>query len=229
MKVHSIHSGTVTFQRQSRLHSHSINEVNDSETLKAILTKEYLRGVDARPRVHNNGFVQLDLTPSRRLHVWGHLDIPIAREKAFVHDHIFGFRSWALVGKLTNVTYDLDFNRNDFEIYTPTVTNGYDSVLKPTGIFCGLKVKHTDTIAQKGNPDNLSDSYDIEPYVFHETFVSEPTATVIEKHGLTLAQNPNGPCPRVLVPVGEKPDDEFSRYSTDVEKLWKIIDEVLDI
>lgn len=235
MKTPSINTGASNFFRQLQPLSLGgntplpLDEVTDSKAIKAILTKKYLQGLDARPRVHNNGFIQLDLTPRRRLHIWGHPDIPKSQEKAMIHDHIFGFRSWALVGKLQNVTYDLDFNGNKFEIYKPRITNGYDSVLEPTGIFCSLRLKHTTIIAAKGNLENLPDYYNIEPYEFHETFVSEPTATVIEKTGDTLAQNPNGPRPRVLVPVGEKTDRGFSRYSTNTENLWKIIEEVLNL
>ena len=191
--------------------------------------REYLHSLGTKPRVHNNGFIQLDLTGQRRLHIWGHLDIPQAKEKAFVHDHIFGFRSWGLIGKLKNIIYDLDLNGNKYEIYTPKITRGCDSTLEPTGVFCDVKVKHTDVIAARGNLDGLPDSYCIEPYLFHETFVSEPTATVIEKTGSTLAQNPNGPRPRVLVPVGSKPDDQFSRHNTDERLLWRIIEEVLEL
>ena len=236
MKTHNIQSGIDTLQRQTRLHSRientthsiSIDDVNDSEKIKAILTKEYLRGLNTRPRVHNNGFIQLDLSQRRRLHVW-HFDIPENPENAPFHDHVFGFRSWALVGKLTNIIYELDFNKRDFEIYTPRITKGCDSALEPTGKFCGIKPKTTNVIAPKGNSDNLPDSYGIEPFEFHGTFVSEPTVTVIDKTAPTLAQNPTGPRPRVLMPVGNKPNSSYSQYSINPEELWRIIEEVLNL
>jgi hypothetical protein len=49
------------------------------------------RGV--RPRVHGNGFIQVDLTADTRLHVWGDKRIPRQNVYTPIHDHVFGFES----------------------------------------------------------------------------------------------------------------------------------------
>lgn len=48
-----------------------------------------LQATEAKPRVHPNGFIQLDISETDRLHVW-HPSLPY-RQKTFspVHNHIF--------------------------------------------------------------------------------------------------------------------------------------------
>jgi hypothetical protein len=202
----------------------------DSRTLRSHLTEKFLRGLGNRPRVHGNGFVQLDITPRARLHVWGHRQIPKAKVETPIHDHIFGFRSWGLAGLLRNIIYDLDPTRDDFEMYKPRIREGEDTVLAPTGIKVGVKTRKLDVIVPKddtGRGERLPDSYDMHPWDFHETQVEGSTATLILKDGDTLAQRPDGIQPTVLVPKGVKPDPEFSRYTAEPEQLWQIIREVL--
>ena len=59
------------------------------------LTPAFFEHLDARPRVHPNGFIQLDISPRKRFHIWAHPDIPQSgREdkEEDIHDHVFGFR-----------------------------------------------------------------------------------------------------------------------------------------
>ena len=53
------------------------------------------RGIS--PRVHGNGFIQVDLTHDTRLHVWGDKRIPRQNTYTPIHDHVFGFKSHLVV------------------------------------------------------------------------------------------------------------------------------------
>lgn len=177
----------------------------------------------ARPRVHGNGFIQLDLDEDRRLHIWGHRLIPQQKVCTPIHDHVFGFESEVLVGRILNVIYNIDpcdIAVADYRIYEPTIRQGEDTVLGPTEDFCNIDISH-------GMVYNAHEGYSVEPFEFHETFVSEPTATIITKDAPTLAQGAAAK-PRVLVRRGQKPDNDFNRYDCmEPWMAWFAIKEVL--
>jgi len=188
-----------------------------------------IRDHGARPRVHGNGFIQLDLDPEQRLHIWGHPDIPKQEVATPIHDHVFGFHSEMLVGRLVNVVYDLcspAYAGEEFEVWEPVPRHGEDTVLEPTGETGSIRMGCS-LVLIAGSP--FLSEYDFEPFVFHEMFAPEPSATIITKRGPTLRENPTGRKPRVLVPVGVEPDNSFDRYDNDPEDLWRIIHEVLDL
>src|SRR3546814_6146607 len=58
-----------------------------------------------RPRVHGNGFIQLDLTERGRLHIWGAPRIPRQKTATPIHDHVFGFESTVAVGRPVNLVF----------------------------------------------------------------------------------------------------------------------------
>jgi len=169
-----------------------------------------------RPRVHGNGFIQLDLSETVRLHVWGHRDIPRQAVPTQVHDHTFNFRSRVLVGAITNVVYGaIDDPDGSFMVYEAQPNVGEDTRLVSTGRRVRL-VECSRLWIQAG------DSYLMAAGEFHESIVSRPTATVITKTATQLR-----PIGRTLVPVGAQPDNAFNRYGESPEKLWRIIAEVL--
>lgn len=178
------------------------------------------------PRVHGNGFIQCDLDSDTRLHVWGHPAIPRQKVNSPIHDHIFGFHSTCLVGRLVNVVYfvfgsDTGGAFNICEAQPPVT--GHDSKL--------VVQKHlgTSDIYHKRTDVLLSGrSYDMKPYEFHETFASEPTVTLMQKHVKTIKDHPTPPQkPRVLVPVDMEPDNEFDRHTFGRDFLMDIIKEVI--
>ena len=65
--------------------------------------------------------------------------------------------------------------------------------------------------------------YRVAPWAFHVSLAYEPAVTVIVKDGDTLAQNPGGARPTVLVPRGREPDNAFDRHAHDPRLLWEII------
>lgn len=179
-----------------------------------------------RPRVHGNGFIQIDIDDRRRLHVWGHPDIPRQRVASPIHDHLFDFTSETLVGRLVNVVYGTLLDaQGEFEIFEPSIRQGEDTVLAGTGRRINVYVSKTQMLS--AHRLSRPSSYRMERHVFHETFAPEPTITVMLKSGPTQAQGATGK-PRVLVPFGVEPDNEFDRYACAApSELWRIFDEVM--
>lgn len=181
-----------------------------------------LAKLDATPRVHPNGFIQLDLDERRRLHVW-HPRLPY-RQRTYhpIHDHVFGFKSRVFSGRLVNVNYEIERNpaSGRFFLWQAVSTSGEESRL--VQILC-KPVDMAPTSVQVVWPGS---TYAIEPYTFHENLANEPTLTVIEKDGPTTHQDAESR-PRVAVPVGVEPDNDFCRGTVDADLLWELIAEAM--
>ena len=207
----------------------SRDNLPDLTTLEAVRCFVSYRGHgDNQPRVHGNGFIQLDLTPRSRLHVWGHPYIPRQKVATPIHDHIFSFTSYVLWGRLINVVYA------ENAPYT-VVTQGL-----PTGRFFEPHVREQGS----GSEDqvlwardqsshslsvkdvqivNAGESYQLNHGVLHESIAPEIAVSVIQKSGPTMGQGAVAR-PRVFVPEGLEPDNEFNRYTAaSRELLWEII------
>jgi hypothetical protein len=179
---------------------------------------DYLRAFGTHPRVHGNGFIQIDLPGDRRAHFWGHHAIPRQSSATPIHDHRFDFSSRVLRGSIVNVTYYETWGEGrDFEIYTPVFRQGEDTKLEPTG----RQIRVEPVRVQMFTPEMTANSYFSVAGVFHETMVNEPTATLITK-GQTYQITP-----RVLVPLGKQPDNEFTRYDVSESDIWAIVEDIL--
>lgn len=184
---------------------------------------EELKRRGTRPRVHGNGFIQVDLTKDNRLHVWGDKRIPRQNVYTPIHDHVFGFKSTIIVGRLFNIVYGYGKQTfGDYRVYVPEIREGEDTVLKATTERVTIFPIRADLVDWQ----TRDKTYEMDPFIFHETFVTEPTATIIQKTDLTMAQG-NSFKPRVLVKWGQDPDNEFNRYAYDDELLWRIVERVI--
>ncbi len=173
------------------------------------------------PRVHPNGFIQLDLDAVHRLHVW-HPRLPY-RQKTYhtVHDHVFGFTSEVFSGRILNVCYDA--MRNDLHgthyMAQAEYSTAEETLLvgAPQPYFYRL---HTNSakVIQPG------EQYEFPAFVFHEILFGEPSLTIIRKRGLTAAQG-SSQKPTVMVPRGVEPDNDFRRDDVDTDVLWELIAE----
>ena len=96
------------------------------------------------PRLHGNGFIQLDLNGKDRLHVW-HPDLPKQEFPTPIHDHKFSFKSHILYGELTHIEYHADLLLHQenygkewnpypleqlYHAYNPFVRENEDTILK---------------------------------------------------------------------------------------------------
>lgn len=179
-----------------------------------------LRKEGSAPRVHGNGFIQLDLDEATRLHVWGDPEIPKQKVSTPIHDHVFGFDSLLVVGRLLNIRYDWHPRVwGDMQIYTAHCREGSDTVLEGTGEYGYAEPTGIEVIEWCSRKWK----YRMSPYVFHESIATEPTATIITKDGPTRGRVP----PRVLAPRRCEPDNDFDRHAFDEDMLWRIVERTL--
>ncbi len=174
--------------------------------------------LDYHPRVHPNGFIQLDLSDILRLHVW-HPGLPY-RQKTYhpVHDHVFDFTSYVYSGRLVHVAYDAVLNASSTHVlWTAECIGPNESVLRPTAD----RVRLVQVNARAVQP---GEEYFFAAHEFHETLSNEPTLTIIRKNGATIYQG-NDDVPSIAVPFGVEPDNDFRRDNVDVDTLWKLIEE----
>jgi len=68
---------------------------------------QYLRSLGNEPRLHPNGFIQLDIDDRTRLHVWTEKPLTEHISKNRIHDHVFDFRSTVICGSVIDTKYQL--------------------------------------------------------------------------------------------------------------------------
>lgn len=165
------------------------------------------------PRVHGNGFLQIDIAPGTRLHIWGHSKLPRQVVDTSIHDHRFSFESEVIAGRLVNAQYNRGHDYR-YRIFEPQTREGEDTTLHDTGRRIGLSVSPAKIV-------RCGEKYEMPARAFHESFSDRPSATVMRK---TFVFNY---APRVLVPDGAEPDNEFNRYDYPEDYLWGIVQDVL--
>lgn len=192
---------------------------------------EELRSAPRYPRVHPNGFIQLDLdggevngsghlVTRRRLHVFP--DIPIARQATDnpIHDHIFDMRSTVICGALLQWRRDYTLDHDGVpthQIWTADYRNLHDTELRPTGVLVSESDSSCEEVITGG-------SYLQPAFTFHETKWRGLTATLMEKPLVYASFRP-----RVLCRIGEEPDNDFAREGCDEEEvLWDLIRRALE-
>lgn len=176
------------------------------------------------PRVHGNGFIQLDYGAVDRLHFWGHPDIPRQTTATPIHDHAFDFRSICLRGRMVNICYGVDYTQADFKVYTPVTRHGEDTVLQDTGKTLGITTtQHPDVTVAARSSQGMPSMYYMIAGLFHETHTPEPTLTLMRKTARYSDMTP-----RVLVPNGVEPDNTFDRYAQGEDVLWRIIYDIVN-
>lgn len=176
------------------------------------------------PRVHGNGFIQLDLEPGQRLHIWGHRDLPRQVVDTGIHDHVFNFTSTCIVGRVINIHYGITWPADNpdvttHRVYQPVSREGEDTELQSTLSHCKPYVREMRLI-------NRGEHYNHPAYEFHETITDRPSATVMVKAAPVIGAAAR-PRARVLVPLGHEPDNAFDRNSFPPALLWGIVHEVL--
>lgn len=190
-----------------------------------------LLSFNRNPRVHPNGFIQLDLDKPvetnsghsgghTRLHIWTD-KLPRQKTRTAIHDHVFDMSSYILLGTLDQQRVKVGLNAGDHgfthEILLPDYRTS-SSQLNQTGVFC---VVH-------GNWHKVvfsGQSYTQPAFTFHESVPKSATvATVMRKTKVHEG------VPRVLMPLeAEEPDNEFDRHTAaPVQLLWEIIEDAVD-
>lgn len=178
-----------------------------------------------QPRVHPNGFLQLDLEPDRmstsrpkrQLHIFDDR-LPRQTVRTLVPDHIFSMSSFVVKGIILNDTYvAVPDEEGDLEIYQAQEMKCTETNLVPTGERVTLKLKRTEYVymGESYRPPALA-------FAFHDSRHEGVAVTIMTKHATV-----EGAKPRVLVPVDAPPDNSFSREDQDIDALWECIEEAL--
>jgi hypothetical protein len=164
----------------------------------------------------------LDLNPSgdQRLHVWSE-QLPRQDVRSSIHDHVFGIRSHVICGTLINIHYDAVPCEPEDEgacdvLRAERIPGTQNTELRSSGEF----VKLIETRRQRLP---VGSTYTFPPFELHDTGFYGLTATIM---GKVAAPDGYGR-PRVLVPVGDKPDNNFDREGFDPEDLWPFVDKAL--
>jgi len=185
------------------------------------LAFEDLKALGNKPRLHGNGFIQLNLDKNNmtRFHVWPGAQIEAQSVSTQIHDHIFEMESTILLGELEHTVYEPVFrDTGKYLLYQAEPRMEEDTELVAIlGSRCDLE------ISQKYN-FKKGDTYQFEAFKFHESLGNGLTATIMHKTAVHKDKKP-----RVACLVTEKPDNDFNRYSKDEELLWAEIKKVLDV
>ncbi len=182
-----------------------------SEAVAALIEEPRKFGT---PRLHGNGFIQLDLDKGQRLHVWSDSLPQAQRIKTRVHDHKFGFHSEVILGTLLNFSYGfVPHHSGTMRVYSPVPRKGEDTRLEPTDVRGML-------VASGNKSIPMGSSYDFPLGAFHDTGWYGLTATIMTKTDEcdVLA--------RVLCSTDLEPDNDFDRYQWEPEMLWGVINMV---
>lgn len=179
-----------------------------------------LRALGVKPRVHGNGFIQLNLTVDglKRLHVWHDL-LPRQKVGTPIHDHVFALRSTVLTGTLIHKELEADeeIDGSTHRVYRARQEPGsQNTVLVPDEIGVCLTVVQKLVLGE-------GSVYTFPAWTLHETEHRGLTATFMEK----LNAPEDYGRPRVLCPHGFEPDNDFDREGHDPDTLWPFIDMAL--
>lgn len=179
-----------------------------------------LQAAGLRPRYHGNGFTQLYLSPSFRLHAW-HPDLPVDEDNnATIHDHIWDMTSEVLRGKLGHRTFNLhrtgQITHDVYWINQPAVREETGDVF--TRAFSAVPVETGEYEIAQGS------AYAFAAGQFHESYAVDPLTVTLMQKGPDLLS----PGPRLLAPFDEEPFQAFGPGTQPApEALWKIIDDAL--
>lgn len=169
-----------------------------------------------KPTTHQNGFIQLPIGEHARLHVWPDKSAHLVKQatNSPIHDHSFSFRSWVLVGNITNTLYNVPFLASDaIASHAVYIAKADGTSLRPIDTYAIPQIESVQKMP-KGSV------YELRFNEFHQTQWDRLTVTLMVKTART------GTVARVLCPINEPPDNEFDRETANPpEKLWELIDE----
>lgn len=186
------------------------------------------------PRIHPNGFIQLDLEPvpaswhashqqghsgaARRLHIWNPPGVKLPRQDTVheIHDHVFDMRSTVVKGELWQRRYAFEIgglNVPTHQLHRAVYAKNSDSRLEALNVFGVVKLVERHTVYD-------GDSYTQPAGTFHDTECALGlVVTVMEKTAIVASQA------HVLIPKDVEPDNEFDRASAaPAELLWEAIE-----
>jgi hypothetical protein len=178
---------------------------------------EDLQATGRLPRIHGNGFIQFDLNEegTKRLHVW-HDSIPRQVTATPIHDHVFALKSRVIAGTLIHEVLDT-VEGDTHRVFRAQQEEGtQNTILVPDEGTVALEVVKRHVLP-------TGSVYEFPAWELHQTEHYGLTTTIMDKIDAPKEYGR----PRVLVPVGKQPDNEFKRDGHDPEFMWKLIDDAL--
>jgi hypothetical protein len=184
---------------------------------------EDLRLLSTPPRLHPNGFIQLDLTTnlSVRLHVWPDEELRAQKTRHSIHDHSFDMTSEILTGCLTNLTYKFqpsEYNKQTTLYRAKRLPDTQETILAPAT----MKINTGYLTILKADIFRPGDKYSLSKFILHDSIPHGLTATIMTKSRLSDYS------PLIAIPKGIEPDNEYRRDTIDLEILWSFIQRALE-
>lgn len=185
-----------------------------------MITFAHLQEIGTDPRVHGNGFIQVNVFDNERINFFGHPAIPRQSVASPVHSHRFGFWSEVFRGRLVNARYyfnEIGPDGHTHRAYRLGRVEGEENTsliaTKRTGALMCFDVQLIQPTAFG------SGTYRISAGAYHETFANEPTITHQRKMPNTDLD------PLVFVPYGREPSNEWTRKELSEKQIWEIIED----
>lgn len=185
------------------------------------------------PRVHPNGFIQLDLEPvegswgeskkrghsgaSTRLHIWNPPEMLLPHQETVneIHDHVFDMESRVIKGILTQQLYWFvigSIHPDTHEIYRAVYDKASNSRLEPSGIQGTLITANREVVL-------AGRSYTQPAFSLHDSQASGTVVTLMTKTEIHEGDA------TVVCPIDNPPDNEFDRATAAPESvLWDAIE-----
>lgn len=184
-----------------------------------------------QPRVHPNGFLQLDLDAEPhwhdshkrghsgadvRLHIWNPPGYPLPRQESVneIHDHVFDMHSTVIRGVLQQKLYWFivgDPATRTHALWRAVYGKGAESRLESLGVYGILRTYQLETVTG-------GSSYDQPAFTLHDSVPQGCVVTVMQKVQVHLGEA------TVVCPLDSEPDNSFDRANAaDPDYLWEAI------
>lgn len=191
-----------------------------------MFTYDQLRriGKTRSPRFHGNGFVQVYLSPTKRLDIW-HPDLPALPTAGGIHDHRFSFVSDVLLGELYHDVYDVKLvDARELELFRvdcgiPAQEPFVFSMAPPVLLSgCSAELLRRFTFPKGA-------SYAFERGQYHETRVpaGRITATLITK-----AEEDRGHHSKVVRARADGPLGHAFSHDVSLMQVWRAVEDACD-
>lgn len=170
------------------------------------------------PRVHGNGFIQLDVPGSdvHRIHIWPEQKLQTQKVYTGIHNHKFSLKSKVLLGKLIHTQFEdlIEDENGDYKIYKTVPRDREDKglILASPHLF---KFTNPQTFQMTAGSE-----YEFMYGKFHDSNGSGLTVTLMEKTTVNESIEVIVTCPK-----HREPDNEFNRYQFSEKVLWPIIED----
>jgi hypothetical protein len=209
---------------------------------------EYVKMHGQNPRIHPNGFIQLDLEPveeswdeskkrghsgaSLRLHIWEPPGIDLPRQETIneIHDHVFDMRSTVVKGRLMQSLYKFEIPSWLQEGYglcaAPPVDSKPPTHKKYKAVYDKKSSSRLEPTGEQGYLLHVQSfwieagqSYTQPAFTLHDSVADGLVITLMEKTEIHEGDA------TVICRVGSPPDNTFDRAkAADPALLWDAIE-----